>query len=159
GHTYWVYSLALDKDGKTLVSGSLDGTLRFWDVEAGRETVRFGGTTTLTDEEVAAGAVVAMEAPWNVSSAVRTVCFTPDGNTLLVGGGRRTLKLFNPATHKEISVLWESVAPQATGMVPVPPDPPKQQDDSAKDKEKANPQPVTPPREWPEHVDIQFHQG
>ncbi len=33
GHRYTVYSLAFSPDGKTLVSGSADGTVLFWDLD------------------------------------------------------------------------------------------------------------------------------
>jgi WD40 repeat protein/DNA-binding SARP family transcriptional activator len=33
GHTYWVTSLLWSNDGKTLISGSADNTVRFWDVQ------------------------------------------------------------------------------------------------------------------------------
>lgn len=38
GHTKSISALAVTKDGKKLLSGSLDGTLRLWDVEAQQET-------------------------------------------------------------------------------------------------------------------------
>jgi WD40 repeat protein len=40
GHADYVYSLAFSPDGKTLVSGSGDTTLRLWDTEPLRERSR-----------------------------------------------------------------------------------------------------------------------
>src|SRR5262245_49142192 len=37
GHEKGVYAVAFSSAGKTLVSGSLDGTIRFWDVASGKE--------------------------------------------------------------------------------------------------------------------------
>jgi WD40 repeat protein len=37
GHTWAIYSLASTPDGRTLVSGGADGTVRLWDVAAQRE--------------------------------------------------------------------------------------------------------------------------
>ncbi|EKX31278.1 hypothetical protein GUITHDRAFT_52979, partial [Guillardia theta CCMP2712] len=34
GHSRWVTSVAMSKDGKTAVSGSWDETLRVWDLES-----------------------------------------------------------------------------------------------------------------------------
>jgi dipeptidyl aminopeptidase/acylaminoacyl peptidase len=36
GHTDWIYSLAISRDGKTLASGSWDGELRLWSVADGK---------------------------------------------------------------------------------------------------------------------------
>jgi WD40 repeat protein len=40
GHKDQVDSVAFSPDGKTLVSGSKDGTVRFWDVVSGKETAK-----------------------------------------------------------------------------------------------------------------------
>jgi RNA polymerase sigma factor (sigma-70 family) len=165
GHGDRVECLTFSRDGKTLVSGGLDGTVRFWDVEQGRETARLGGPPGADDP--AASGVVPAAAPWGFSRSVRAVRFTPDGSTLLVGGGPRTLRLFDTTTHKETAVLWESPPPQAPPVAAAPP--PGQAADApggkpndgglAPGEPKANQQPVLPPREWPEHVDIQFSKG
>jgi RNA polymerase sigma factor (sigma-70 family) len=148
GHGDRVECLTFTPDGKTLVSGGLDGTLRFWDWEAGRETARLGrdsGTAT---------------APWSFSRSVRAVRFTPDGSTLLVGGGPRTLRLFDAATRKETAVLWESPPPQAQAPIAAAEaQQAKPEGAPAQGEEKAKEQPVPPPRQWPEHLDIQFPQG
>ncbi len=83
GHTHWVESVAFSADGKTLVSGSPDSTIRFWDVEKGRETSRI-----------------------TMPGLVRAVRFTPAGDALLAGGGRKTLKVFAASDHKELAALW-----------------------------------------------------
>ena len=48
GHTNCVYTLAFSPDGKTLASGSMDQTVKFWDTSTGqlRETIVPGETGT-----------------------------------------------------------------------------------------------------------------
>ena len=43
GHTSWVESVAFSADGKTLVSGSRDGTARLWEVENQTEIAQLQG--------------------------------------------------------------------------------------------------------------------
>jgi len=37
GHAGWVNSVAFSPDGKHLVSGSADGTIKVWDADRGQE--------------------------------------------------------------------------------------------------------------------------
>ena len=86
GHTLWVFHLAFSPDGKRLASSGVDNQCRLWDVESGQEVARFDGFA---------------------------VDFSPDGNTLAVGGaadfknentfpGESTVTLHRAETFKEI---------------------------------------------------------
>ncbi len=98
GHTQKVESVAFSADGQTLVSGSQDHTIRFWDVAQGRESKQI-----------------------LMSGFVRVVRLTPDGQTLLAGGGMKTLKLFAWQDRKELAALWdESVPGQLSAMDHLP---------------------------------------
>ena len=68
GHTSAVESVAFSPDGKTLATGSDDGSVRLWDVASRRQIGR-----PLTSQ----------------SGEVRSVAFSPDGKTLATGGRRR----------------------------------------------------------------------
>ncbi|MFO0652742.1 MAG: WD40 repeat domain-containing protein [Polyangiales bacterium] len=76
GHTAFVQAFAFSRDGRVLVTGSEDATIRVWDV-ATKTCLR-----TLTAH----------------TSAVNCVCFTPDGARLVSGSDDCTIKVWNPET-------------------------------------------------------------
>lgn len=83
GHSDSVLSISYSPDGKTLLSGSRDKSLKLWDSETGKELRTLKGHT---------GAV------WSVS-------FSPDGKTLLSGSSDKTLKLWDAETGKVLRTL------------------------------------------------------
>lgn len=66
-------SVAFSPDGKTLVSGSKDNTIRLWDIQSQKETA------TLTGH----------------SDSVLSVAFSPDGKTLASGSVDNTIRLWD----------------------------------------------------------------
>jgi FOG: WD40 repeat len=83
GHNGWVNAVALTPDGKIAISGSLDNTLKLWDLAQGREL------HTLTGHN-----------DW-----VTAVAITPDGKIALSGSGDNTLKLWDLAQGRELHTL------------------------------------------------------
>ncbi|MGF2038742.1 MAG: ribosome assembly protein 4 [Nostoc sp. CmiVER01] len=73
GHSSRVFSVGFSPDGKTLASGSLDNTIKLWDVSTGK------AIKTLTGH----------------SSPVYSVGFSPDGKTLASGSGDKTVILWD----------------------------------------------------------------
>jgi hypothetical protein len=87
---------------------------------------------------------------------VRGIRFTQDGEGLLVGGGPRALRLFDPSARKD---LWEGSTLEAQALLAAAGAQEAQPGDPAGGKGEAAPQPVPPPRQWPEKVDISFARG
>ena len=82
GHAGAVWSVAFSPDGKTLATGSANGTVHLWDVATGRQT----------------GAL-------RTTGAVYSVAFSPDGKTLATGSYDGTAQLWDVATRRQIGEL------------------------------------------------------
>jgi hypothetical protein len=83
GHYSVVNSVNFSPDGKTLVSGSDDNTIKLWNVETGQEIRTLKGH----------------------DNSVYSVNFSPDGKTLVSGSWDNTIKLWNVETGQEIRTL------------------------------------------------------
>ena len=83
GHTDMVISVAFSPDGKRLVSGSLDKTVKVWDAQTGQETLTLKGHT----------------------GGVLSVAFSPDGKRLVSGSEDKTVKVWDAQTGQEILTL------------------------------------------------------
>jgi hypothetical protein len=75
-----VYALSWAPDGQTLISASLDNTIRQWEPASGREIRRLVGH----------------------GSAVSAVAYSPDGKTLASASWDETIRLWETATGKEV---------------------------------------------------------
>ncbi|WP_313949419.1 WD40 repeat domain-containing protein [Anabaena sp. FACHB-709] len=73
GHTDSVWSVALTKDGQTLVSASEDQTIKVWNLETAKVTTTLQGHT----------------------DTVRAIALTPDDQTLISGSADKTIKIWN----------------------------------------------------------------
>lgn len=83
GHTDSVLALAFSPDGKTLASGSSDGTIKLWEVATCKER------ETLHADKL----------------AVQSLAFSPAGKKLASGGWDGTVKLWDLSTDKESATL------------------------------------------------------
>jgi len=72
GHDSPVYSVAVTADGKYVISGGEDKTVRVWELATGKEVQRFTGHTD-----------------W-----VRSVAVTADGRYVISGSGDKTVRVW-----------------------------------------------------------------
>ena len=83
GHSNIVRSIDIAPDNQTLASGSVDGTIKLWDLQTGK-LIR-----TISAH----------------SEGVRDIVFAPNGRTLASGGVENTIKLWDWQTGKLIRTL------------------------------------------------------
>ena len=88
-------SVALGGDGKTLVSGSMDGTVKVWDVSTGPDRIARKGPTNL----------------------VATVALSGDGKTIVSGSGVCAIKVWDVDTGLEHATLQGRIGPVLSGAL------------------------------------------
>jgi WD40 repeat protein len=94
GHECGVLTVAVSPDGKTIVTSGTQGML-FWDATTGQMRRRVPEPVKPSDDGPAP------EEP----SPVNALTFTPDGKALAVGEQDGTIRLYDPASGKEIRQL------------------------------------------------------
>jgi WD40 repeat protein len=81
GYTFWVNAIAFSVDGKYLISGSSDNTLKVWDWQTGKEVRTIKGH----------------------SGSVYAIAFSVDGKYLISGSFDTTLKVWDWQTGEVIA--------------------------------------------------------
>jgi serine/threonine protein kinase len=143
GHDASVESLTFSPDGRLLLSGGADRTLRLWDAEHGYELRRLEGGSRWVQGvafapdgfRVAAGCWDRCVRVWHVEGwelarleghrdRVLTVAFTADGRRLLSAGADRTVRLWEVLTGKVLhsrtghtDLAWSAAALSCDGRV------------------------------------------
>jgi WD40 repeat protein/tRNA A-37 threonylcarbamoyl transferase component Bud32 len=83
GHSKQVYAIAISPNGQTLVSGSVDNTIKLWEMPNGK------ALRTLTGH----------------SQKIRSVAISPDGEKIASGSWDKTIKLWNLSTGQVVHTL------------------------------------------------------
>jgi WD40 repeat protein len=141
GHLGAVSSVAFSPDGKRVVSGSGDHTVRLWDINTGSLLQTFKDHTNWVrsvafspdGKEVASGSDDNMVKLWNTDtgallqtleghlSTVSSVAFSPDGKRVVSSSGDNTVRLWDADTgaplHKlELGVITTNLSFSCSGQ-------------------------------------------
>jgi Tol biopolymer transport system component len=123
GHSTFVNSVAFSPDGRTLVSGCVDGTIKLWDITNGQMLRTLTGHTNWVKSvafspdgrTIASGSYDMTVKLWEVatgqllrtlvghSGSVTSVAFSPDGQTLASGSFDNSIKLWDISTVNQVS--------------------------------------------------------
>lgn len=100
GHADAVYAVAFSPDGKYVVTGSFDNTLKLWETATGKEVKTYGG-------------------PQGHLKMVLSVAFSPDGQLIASGSADNLIKIWDVPLS---TPLRTQKAPVETQAVTVSPD-------------------------------------
>ncbi|MCY4403874.1 MAG: WD40 repeat domain-containing protein [Candidatus Poribacteria bacterium] len=120
-----IRSLTFSNDGKTVVSGSVDGKIRIWEIETGRQLSSFSAHDGLVlalsfspnGKLLASGGSDTAVRLWELESkhllatftahsdSVYILAFSPDGEILVSGGRDPEIRLWNVAARGLMSTI------------------------------------------------------
>jgi WD40 repeat protein len=96
GHERFVTAVAFSPDGKRVVSGSEDDTVRVWDAERGKCLLTLKGHT----------------------DDVTTLSVSPDGKRIATGSEDKSVKLWDAATGDEVQSIQTTDAVASLAFAP-----------------------------------------
>jgi WD40 repeat protein/serine/threonine protein kinase len=125
GHSDGVTSVSFSPDGKRIVSGSADATVKIWDAETGQHVLTLSGHETTVwsvgfspdGKRVVSGSDDQTVMLWDATTGKETlrlrghsryvdcVSFSPDGKRIVSGSGDKSVKLWNATTGDELLTI------------------------------------------------------
>ncbi|MDZ8067685.1 MAG: WD40 repeat domain-containing protein [Nostoc sp. DedQUE08] len=97
GHSSSVDAITVTSNGKYIISGSNDKTLKVWDLEIGKEISSFTGHT----------------------DKINTIVVTPDDKLLISGSNDKTIKIWDLETGTELyTLIGHTDSVQAVALTP-----------------------------------------
>ncbi|KAJ5899031.1 hypothetical protein N7495_003775 [Penicillium taxi] len=125
GHSDSVLSIAWSPDGTRLASGSMDDTVRIWDLATGQSVSTLEGHRGLVRSiawspdgtRLASGSMDDTVRIWDLATGqsvstleghrglVRSIAWSPDGTRLASGSIDNTVRIWDPATGQSVSTL------------------------------------------------------
>jgi WD40 repeat protein/tetratricopeptide (TPR) repeat protein len=141
-HRGIVYAVAWSRDGRTILTGSLDGTAQLWEAKTGKAVGKplVHGNTVIAvaiapDDKIAlTGSADGTACLWNAATGERigeplkhhgpvvAVAFSPNGRTVLTGSEDNTARLWDVATGKPVGEPLNHRGPLAVKAVAFSPD-------------------------------------
>jgi WD40 repeat protein len=125
GHTSWIDPVAITPDGKRIVSGSEDRTIRIWDIDSGKCLTTLKGHTsvvraiavTSNGKRIVSGSFDKTIRIWDIDSdkcltmleghtgPVYGIAVTPDGKRIVSGSGDKTIRIWDIDSGKCLATL------------------------------------------------------
>lgn len=94
GYTYGIVSVAYSPDGKTIATRGNDNTIELWNARTGKHFKSLSGhekSKTLYEG--------------HPDASINSFAYSPDGKTIVSGGGDKTVRLWNARTGENIRTL------------------------------------------------------
>ncbi|KAJ6620959.1 quinon protein alcohol dehydrogenase-like superfamily [Mycena sp. CBHHK59/15] len=138
GHTDWVTSVAFSPDGKHIISGSYNQTVRVWDAESGEALGALfkGHTHAVTSvafspdgKHIVSGSYDQTVRVWDAESGealrapfeghtdwVTSVAFSPDGKHIVSGSDDRTVRVWDAESGEALGAPFEGHTDRVTSV-------------------------------------------